>query len=38
MNHRISGNFVEELSGEELFNAMFLSVEFAGTGFQEKLF
>jgi hypothetical protein len=28
---------LEELYGEELFYAMFLSVEFSGTGFQEKL-
>jgi hypothetical protein len=31
------GNFIEELSGLLLFYAMFLSVEFPGTGFQEKL-
>jgi hypothetical protein len=35
--HRISGNFIEELSGEELFYAMFLSVDFSGTGLHEKL-
>jgi hypothetical protein len=29
----ISGNLIEELSGEELLYAMFMSVDFSGTGF-----